>query len=353
MVTIKQIAEAAGVSTTTVSNVIHGKTKKVSPEKIEEIQQLIVKLGYIQPLGLNVLHKKQSHMVAVIINRHQVYEQSILNDPFYGSVIGYIEEELHKKGYYMLFYSAVDVDDIFTMVMTWNVDGVILVSMTTRDTEKIRYMINKPVVCIDPIITGNENIKESASSIQGVGYVCLDDRKGGYLMVQHLIQLGYQVIYICGSKLDFGVDLHRVEGARKALKDSGKEDSVQLVTISAGISFTERVGFYEYIYKNYPFEQRTAIFCTADRYALEIGSYLQERGIVIPEQIGLTGFDGISYIARHSYPRLTTIRQNVFQKAELSVKEMIQAVENPDYQMKNHILDVQLVIRASDKKGIL
>lgn len=71
MVTIKDIAEKAGVSTTTVSNVIHGKTKKVSPANIEKIQNLIKEMGYVQKMGLRVLRHGNSRLIAVVINSHK------------------------------------------------------------------------------------------------------------------------------------------------------------------------------------------------------------------------------------------------------------------------------------------
>lgn len=339
VVTIKQIAERAGVSTTTVSNVIHGKTKKVSAEKIEQIKRLVDEMGYVTPLGLSILHKSQSRMVAVIINRHQIYDQSILSDPFYGSIVGYIEEELHKNGYYILFYSADNIDEIFNMVMTWNVDGVILVSMAMLYCEKIRQMIKKPVVCIDPI----QSSKESTE----VGYVRLNDEKGGYLMTKYLLEKGYETIYVCGSSIHMGVDEERVKGVRKAVQDFGKTKKIHVYINSIGISYPERERVYNKMFKEFDFSKRIAVFCLADRFALEVGSYLQERGVSIPEDIGLAGFDGISNVAKNFYPRLTTVRQNLFQKAVLAVSELISAVEKPDYKMQNHVVDVNLVIRRS------
>ena len=92
MTTIKDIANRAGVSTTTVSNVIHGKTKKVSPATIELIEKLIQEMGYVQKLGLNVLNNTSSRMIALVIHVHRKYENSIISDPFYGKIIGFIEE---------------------------------------------------------------------------------------------------------------------------------------------------------------------------------------------------------------------------------------------------------------------
>ena len=110
MTTIKDIAERAGVSTATVSNVIHGNTKKVSPATIELIENLIKEMGYVQKMGLSVLNNSSSKMVAVVIHTHKKYEDAVISDPFYGTIIGFIEEKLRLLGYYMLLYSTDDVN---------------------------------------------------------------------------------------------------------------------------------------------------------------------------------------------------------------------------------------------------
>ena len=123
MATIKEIAQRAGVSTTTVSNVIHGKTKKVSPANIQKIENLIREMGYVQKMGLRVLNKEKSQLIAVVINYHKDFKDSIIGDPFYGKIIGFIEKYVQELGYYLMLYSAKDTDKIFQMVMGWDVDG--------------------------------------------------------------------------------------------------------------------------------------------------------------------------------------------------------------------------------------
>lgn len=71
MATIKEIAERAGVSTTTVSNVIHGKMKKVSPANVKKIQNIIEEMGYVQKMGLRVLNNESSQLIAVIVSSRQ------------------------------------------------------------------------------------------------------------------------------------------------------------------------------------------------------------------------------------------------------------------------------------------
>lgn len=98
MATIKEIAQRAGVSTTTVSNVIHGKTKKVSPVNIQKIENLIREMGYVQKMGLRVLNKEKSQLIAVVINYHKDFRDSIIGDPFYGKIIGFIEKYVQELG---------------------------------------------------------------------------------------------------------------------------------------------------------------------------------------------------------------------------------------------------------------
>jgi len=113
MATIKEIAQRAGVSTTTVSNVIHGKTKKVSPANIQKIENLIREMGYVQKMGLRVLNKEKSQLIAVVINHHKDFKDSVIGDPFYGKIIGFIEKYVQELGYYLMLYSAKDTDKIF------------------------------------------------------------------------------------------------------------------------------------------------------------------------------------------------------------------------------------------------
>ena len=176
MATIKEIAEKAGVSTTTVSNVIHGKTKKVSPATIQKIEALIKEVGYVQKRGLRVLNNEKSQLIAVVINYHKEFKDSILGDPFYGKIIGFIEEYVQKQGYYLMLYSTKDIEEIFQMVAGWDVDGVIAISFSRHNCEKIYQLIKKPIVSIDAY--GNA---AKDSHLVNIG---LDDESGGYQMVK-------------------------------------------------------------------------------------------------------------------------------------------------------------------------
>lgn len=337
MATIKEIARCAGVSTTTVSNVIHGKTKKVSPATIQKIEQLIKEMGYVQKMGLRVLNKEQSQLIAVVINTHKNFRDSVLGDPFYGKIIGFIEEYVRRCGYYLMLYSTKDIDEIFQMVMGWNVDGVIAVSFSKRNCEKIYQLIRKPVVSVDAY---GEMEDQQQSHVVNIG---LDDESGGYEMTKYLLECRYRHIKICAGR-DSGVDHLRYMGAQKAVKRFGTGNQ-KLQFVALGMDHDSRRSSCDWLMQR--MLPGTVLFFLSDMYAMEAISYLTDKGIRIPQDIGIAGYDDISF-SEFSTPRLTTVKQDVEQKALLAVQTLMEKIKSGEEPKGYEIrLPVTLVIRKS------
>lgn len=340
MVRIKDIAERAGVSTTTVSNVIHNNTKKVSPENIEKINKLIKEMGYVERMGFNVLRNEHSRLIAVVVNSHKTYEESLLADPFYGQIIGFIESKLREHGYYMMFYSSSDIDEIFHMIMTWDVDGVITVTFSATNCQKLKNYVNKPIVSIDA-----HQMPSVPISFTNIG---IDNHQGGYIMGKHLLSLGYENILVCAYK-DYGNDHIRLEGVRDAWRESTspKKHRLQLDVIGDNWSFRKKY------YKNladhvHGMKHKTAAFFLSDFFAMEAISFLTDEGIKIPSDIGICGFDGLISGERWCSPNLTTIRQDIPKKAILAVNELVELLNNPDeYEVKKITIPLELISRDS------
>ena len=339
MTTIKDIANRAGVSTTTVSNVIHGKTSKVSPATIELIENLIHEMGYVQKMGLSILSNSNSKMIALVIRTHKKYEDAVISDPFYGKIIGFIEEKLRINGYYIMLYSTDDVNEVFRTVMAWNIDGVIALSFSRNDCNKMWSLIHKPVISIDAY-----GISHDDTPVTNIG---LDDFTGGSLMAEYLLECGYQNIFVCATS-DYGVDQTRWKGAKEAFdKLAGKDSSKKIRLVNIGETALTRESFYQQLIRRIPFPQKTAAFFLSDYFAMEAISYLASKGIRVPADIGIAGFDDITY-AHLTVPKLTTIHQDMEKKAELAVSELLKAVQDPViYIGKEALLDVILVARDS------
>lgn len=342
MTTIKKLAELAGVSTTTVSNVIHGKTKKVSPATIQRIEKLIEEEGYVQKMGLRVLTQGNSQLIAVVINYHKEFQESILGDPFYGRIIGFIEEMVREKGYYLMVYSAKDIEEIFRVVMGWNIDGVIAISFSRRNCEKIYQLIQKPIVSIDAY--GDLDPGE-LSNVVNIG---LDDQSGGYFMTKHLLERGYHHIKVCAGR-DHGVDHLRYLGAQKAMEDfADQKQKIQFVAL--GMNADKRKESYQWILKRR--QPKTALFFLSDLYALEAISLYSDLGISIPQEIGIAGYDDIAY-ARVSVPKLTTIKQDVREKAEKALEVLMEEIESGEnWKLKEREAEIKLPIRLIPRKSV-
>ena len=339
MATIKEIAEMAGVSTTTVSNVIHGKTKRVSPSTIEKVEHLIKEVGYVQKMGLRVLNKENSQLIAVVINYHKDFKDSILGDPFYGKIIGFIEEYLQSYGYYMMLYSTKDIEKIFQMVMGWNVDGVIAISFSKRNCEKIYQLVKKSSVSVDAY--GNMEADEENHVIN----VGLDDESGGYQMTKYLLECGYEHIKVCAGR-DSGVDHLRYVGAKKAMEEYASENQ-KMQFVALGMNKEKRRENYEWLAQRR--QPKTALFFVSDMYALEAINYFVGKNIQIPQEIGIAGFDDIIY-SEFSNPRLTTVKQDVEEKARKAVEILLQQINGPAAEEMEIKLPVRLMKRKSVRK---
>ena len=339
MVTIKQIAQAAGVSTATVSNVIHGKSRHVSAETVKKIQTLIDEMGYVRDQGQRVVSRQGAKLAALIIRYHHGFENSVLADPFYGIVTGTVEEALRERGCYMMLYTSSDMDDILQMLMAMDVDGVIAVSFSFEECKKIQGLIRRPMVSIDAY--GAEGAEPE---VPDVG---LEDEKGGFLMTQHLLELGYETIFMAGVD-NYGIDHRRWLGARQVLDTPlFRQGKKKLEYLELGNEKSARETVYQSVMRQLPFRKKTAFFFTSDALAMEAISYWAARGVRVPEDLGVAGFDNSINAASYSIPPLTTISQDMRLKGRKAVEELVRAMQDPDYVPRSYRLPVSLVSRKS------
>lgn len=128
------------------------------------------------------------------------------------------------------------------------------------------------------------------------------------------------------------------------LTAGNKEKKIRLINI--GEPQITRESFYQQLLRQIPFPTKTAAFFLSYYFAIEAISYLGSKGIRVPADLGIAGFDDINY-AHLTVPKLTTIHQNMERKAELAVTELLSAIQNPIYMGKEVLLDVMLIARDS------
>ena len=160
MITIKEIASRLGLSTTTVSNVIHGKTREVSAETIECVQKFLEEVEYVPNINARNLAQGQSKIIGVVLKSLDFrlwHSSNILSDPFVADMIGGIEKAVREAGYYMMLYISDDIAEIIQHISIWNVDGLILFSMMDDDGNRVAAKYHKPIVCIDTYSSKNND----------------------------------------------------------------------------------------------------------------------------------------------------------------------------------------------------
>ena len=334
MVTIKDIAEIVGTSTTTVSNVLHGKLNRVSKETVEKVQKVIEEQNYVLPMGTSHLTAKQSRIIGVVIWISMHYETSILADPFYGTVVGALERIISGAGYYMMLYSSQSIDDIYRMARGWNMDGLIALTFHYEQYQGLRAMVKKPVVAID--MSGD--IRKRVCNV-GVA-----DEEGGYLMTRYLIRCGFKKIFILAST-DRAMNYRRYQGYRRALREAGIPNKKENFMVLSEYR-EKRIEHYKQLLERV--DGKCALFFTADRLAIEAMGYFQKQGIKIPEELSIAGYDDIN-VASVVTPALTTVRQNVSQKGIVAAQMLLDILDGKTVEETQVMLPVNLCIRESVK----
>lgn len=334
MVRIKDIAAKAGVSPTTVSNVIHGNTKKVSKEMIERIQKLLEDSSYVPSMSARMLAENRSRLIGVMIGGGDLQKKEGSQRGFTDILIKSLESEIYKKNYYMLFHLSNSPEESVQIAATWNVEGLITIGLTAHDNYKIQSKCNVPVVSIDTYY--------EAEKTANVG---LDDSQGGYEMTRFLLEMGHRDIVFLADN-DFGVDYYRWIGTKGALDRFQVAYSEIDNHIIVPRDRQERFEFYH----NHMEElvQRDVLFFASDYYAAEIVMYLRDHGVKVPEDVSVAGFDDSEY-ARMCRPELTTVHQDVSLKGEAAVSKLFAIIEGQKEIRLNTKLPVRLVIRDSVK----
>ncbi len=126
MITIKEMADMLGLSTTTVSNVIHGKTKEVSEATVERVRRVLQEYDYVPNISARNLASNQSKIIGVAILNSRKGYVNYLKDAFISELLGSIERELKERGYYLMMCFSSDTRELIQRVSAWNADGLIL-----------------------------------------------------------------------------------------------------------------------------------------------------------------------------------------------------------------------------------
>lgn len=336
--TIKEVAEKLNMSPTTVSNVIHGKTKEVSETTVEKVRKYLDEIHFVPNQNAQNLALQRSNIIGVVLKAEYYEHYNIFEDPFVSSLIGSLETAIQKAGYFMMLYISDNTEELIRFVHSWNVDGLILFAMEEGDLYQFKRAYKKPMALVDTYLTSKKIISDGKTVNIG-----LDDEKAAYDAVRYLISKGHQKIAFLTRNM-LGTDIHRYEGYKKAMEDAG------LSKASQGFFRRFREGsaepgkytdFARVISAGY-----TAVFCCDDSSAIHLMNACRESGIRVPEDLSVVGFDN-NAVANLASPALTTVSQDIAEKGRLAVRTLCEMIDGKRAQTSMLNLGTRLIERDS------
>ncbi|MFX3616808.1 MAG: LacI family DNA-binding transcriptional regulator [Sporolactobacillus sp.] len=341
MVTIKKIAEIVGVSPTTVSNVIHGRKNKVSPENYKKVKAALEKTNYVSNMSGRTLARHGSRIIGVILNYSRRAEVNVVADPFYNQIIGYLEEQIRQNGYYMMLYTSGSVKESLKLAAAWNIEGLVILGALPNDAEKFVNEAQTPLAFIDTYV-------DKALMKEGFINVGLQDYEGTYSITHYLIQSGHRRIGFCadGDQL-VGVDQRRYAGFKKAMADAGL-DFCEKDYFGMDYRMAERHKQLERLSRSLA-KKYTALVFTSDYLAVDAMNIFLDNGIRIPEELSITGFDH-NIFSEQSRPKLTTVEQMVRDKALYTVKYLVREMREGSSESVNHMLGTKIIVQGSTRQ---
>ena len=328
-VRICDIAEELGLSTATISNVIHGKTNKVSDETVQRVTALLEERQYIPSMAGILLARNSSKIIGVFVNDHEKYEGHTLDDFFIASSLNFLSTEIESSGRFMMVKKAKCAEEIIRFASMWNMDGIVVIGFCDPDYMYLRNHMRIPFAVYDGFCEKPERILN----------ITIDNFEGGYQMGCHFRELGHQAA-LCISDNNICVDMERFCGFCKGFAPS----KADLLLIP--MQKEQRWSFY--LSNLEKFQQVTAVFAVSDYYAIDLMHFLIEQGFSVPEDISVAGFDDTP-MCEMVTPTLTTIKQDGALRAKIAIRKLKELREGKEICTEVK-LPVSLVVRRSTKE---
>ncbi len=332
MVTLKDIAAEAGVSITTVSNVVHNRKSRVSPETVKKIWDIINREHYVPSMSARSLANDHSSIIGVITHITPQNMGSTMSDPFLSTFVEGIEKRTREEGYYLMIRAVENADSLAALSHSWRLSGLILTGLFQNAFFETVRGLGVPFVLIDSYV--------DQPDVYRIG---LEDEKGGYIAARHLLENGHRRIAFASPSIrPGGVIDQRFRGYRRALEEFGAPFDPSLV-------FTQEISVEEGKRLGHTLSRRsdiTGVFASADILAAGIMSGLSECGVNVPRDKSIVGFDD-HYLAQLTIPGLTTVHQDAEQKGILATDMVLAQLRGEEVAERNVILPVSLIQRGS------
>ncbi len=336
--TIRDVAKKAGLSLSTVSLVIN-KNGYASEETRTKVLRVVKELGYHPSRAARGLATRMSGNIGFIVSDDH-FSQA---EPFYTMIFLGTEFEARDHNYYILLTTVgktfKEPESVPRFLLERNVDGVIIAGKINPKLVDYVDRLGLPMMLVDYTLPRKR-----------ISSVLIDNRKGAYLAVQHLVSLGHREIGFIGGDIEHPSLAERFLAFKDCLTENGIAPKQNLIITdepdsgmnngsSAMRHILERGG------------KPTAIFAANDAMAIGCMQYVKQQGMNVPDDVAIVGFDDI-VSSSHVEPRLTTIKVFKEEMGALAVRSLIASVKSKSRSVVNTYVPVDLVVRESTQKNM-
>ena len=328
MATIYEVSALAGVSLATVSRVMND-SGRVSEKTREKVLAAMRELDYRPNTVAQSLASNRSNSVGVLVS--EVY------GPIFGSMLSGIEEELRKAGKFTLIAAGHSDEakekEAIRFLISRNCDALIMHVEAVSD----EYLLEQkegalPFIILNRVVPGLDD-----------NCISLNNERGGYDATNMLLEEGHRDIAYISGPLTWGDAQARLAGHKRALREHGRKFDERLVVEGDYEEMSGSNGMTQLLQQGIPF---SAVVCANDEMAAGAMDIIRGRGMSIPEDMSIVGFDNAP-LSRHVYPKLSTVNYPVADMGRMAAHWVLQKVYGHNSVVIQHVFEPKLVTRAS------
>lgn len=326
--TLIEVARTAGVSPSTVSRILNG-TAKVSDEKRQAVMDAIAKTNFAPNQMAQGLKKGKSMTIGIVVQD--------ISSPFFDETLHGVDDALKGTGYASVIVSghwdAAEEIERIRLLLARKVDGIILLSGRITDESVLQFSQHRPIVS-----TGRDIHTDKALGFK------LDNEYGSWLAVRHLIELGHRrIAFITGPSNNCDA-AERLTGYQRALQEANIPFDDKLVVEG---DFHESSGMRAINHLFETQQQFTAVCAANDLSAYGARLSLYRKGIRVPEDISLVGFDDLPG-SSYTTPPLTTVKQPLYEIGRIATKALLNIIHGEV--VETSIPPLELVVRETTRR---
>ncbi len=329
--TIDELAVLSGVSRATVSRVLNGGS--VSAKTRSRVEAVLGETNYRPNLAARSLASGRSNVVGVVMH---IDPHLLFQDPYFSQLLQGMSSALADRSAGMMLWlgNRSKEDTLGTILSMGLVDGVVVTANSLDDPLVDGLLASE----LPTVLVGHRKADRTAS------YVDVDGVHAADAMTTHLISIGRSRIgYITGMPRNVAA-ADRLAGYRQAMKRAGLSvaDTIVEGDFNTPTGVTGAASLLD--------RGVDAIFCANDAMALGALETIRARGLRVPEDVALAGFDDLEFAARLD-PPLTTVRQGVREQGAEAVRNLFELIEDRSRSPRRVLLPTELVIRQSTVGG--